>query len=356
MDAISLFAGIGGFDCAAHSAGIRVSAAAEIEPQAASVFARNFPATYLFKDVRDVTKKNHHTEVDAVFGGWPCQGNSIAGQRAGMADSRSGLWIEVRRILKEFRPTWFVGENVPGLLSVNKGKDFGKVLNDLAELGYGFAYRVLDAQYFGVPQRRRRVFIVGCLRDWRSAAKVLFEPESLCGSASQIRKKKPSVAACLTAGVAAGSGISRPGRRREDDENLVANTLVSTGNLKHDPTRDNLISSTIPSSDGGVSSGMHPIVAVPDPSYAITGNGSKFGSGRDSQDTFVIRSGVRRLTPIECERLQGFPDNYTQLGKNDEVMSDSARYRMLGNAVAVPVVEWILKRLIAVSNPVSDAP
>lgn len=180
---VSLFSGIGGFELAMAEAGIPTLAACEIDKKARGVLHDRFPGVHIYHDVRKVTGDSLRS-LGAVPGrtvlsaGWPCQGNSVAGSRGGMDDARSGLWSEVVRILAELRPAWFVGENVPGLLSVAGGRDFATVIGDLARLGYGFAWRVLDAQHFGVPQRRRRVVIVGRLGDsGRAPAQVLLEPE-----------------------------------------------------------------------------------------------------------------------------------------------------------------------------------
>jgi DNA (cytosine-5)-methyltransferase 1 len=360
MKLLSLFAGIGGFDLAAKRCGIATAYAAEIDRAARRVFARHFPETTLIEDVRNVTEE-HQTEI--ITAGWPCQGNSVAGRRAGLSDPRSGLWGEVRRILEACRPRWFFGENVPGLLSVNRGRDFGLILRDLAELGYGTAYRILDAQYFRVPQRRRRVFIVGCLGSWRRSTAVLFEREVVCGNSKTVRKK----------------------------EHTVTNTLRARSNASHRADSDNYVPAmtvgTIPASDGGASSGMHPVIA-----HTLNAKG---GSGRSDAETetetflpsvvgFSGRMrgddgrgydrppnvtgdlagtvdtvkpgnvagpsiGVRRLTPRECERLQGFPDDWTAIAADGKSLSDSARYRLIGNSVAVPCVEWIMRRIVEVS-------
>jgi DNA (cytosine-5)-methyltransferase 1 len=139
--------------------------------------------------------------IDVLVGGTPCQSFSIAGLRGGLTDGRGNLALTYCQILQEFRPRWFVWENVPGVLSSNDGRDFGSILGAMVELGYGIAYRVLDAQYFGVPQRRRRVFVVGCAGDWERAAKVLFEPGCLSGNSAKGRKAKQNVAALTATGV-----------------------------------------------------------------------------------------------------------------------------------------------------------
>lgn len=155
----SLFSGVGMIDLGFQHAGFEVAWQVEIDQQARSVLARHWPDVPKFEDVREIGKKQLG-KVDVIAGGWPCQGNSVAGARAGMNDARSGLWREVVRILEELKPRFFVGENVPGLLSVNGGNDFRRVMDDLNAAGYIVDVDICDAQFFGVPQRRRRVFFV----------------------------------------------------------------------------------------------------------------------------------------------------------------------------------------------------
>ena len=193
MTAVSLFAGVGGFDLALERNGVNVVAAVEIDKHAQAVLAKQFPNTKLFNDVTEVSGEQlisagFDPRNGILVGGFPCQDLSVAGRRAGLAGKRSGLFYEVARIIEELQPEWFVLENVPGLLSSQRGADMGAVVGTLVDLGYGVSWRVLDAQYFGVPQRRRRVFIVGRRsRDWRSTAEVLFERESVCGDSDQSR-------------------------------------------------------------------------------------------------------------------------------------------------------------------------
>lgn len=191
MTGVSLFAGVGGFDLAMENNGINVVATCEIDKSASSVLAQKFPNATLFSDVQEVTgeqliRAGFEPRNGIITGGFPCQDLSVAGRRAGLAGERSGLFWEIARIIQETETEWFVLENVPGLLSSNKGKDMGIVVGTLADLGYSVAWRVLDAQYFGVPQRRRRVFIVGRRNsNGASVAKVLFESESLRGDLAQ---------------------------------------------------------------------------------------------------------------------------------------------------------------------------
>src|SRR5690606_6966285 len=154
----SLFAGIGGFDLAAERVGMEVAWQSELDPHASRVLAHHWPDVPNLGDIHDITEP---PTVDVLTGGFPCQDYSVAGNRAGLAGDRGALWWQMHRIVAQLRPTWIVGENVPGLLSSRGGADFETIVRSLTELGYGVAWAVLDAQYFGVAQRRRRVFIVG---------------------------------------------------------------------------------------------------------------------------------------------------------------------------------------------------
>ena len=207
---VSLFDGIGGFPLAFERAGARTVATVEIDQAAAKVSHRHFPHAHQFHDVTEVTGNDLRAvgfvpDRGIITAGFPCQDLSVAGKRAGLAGARSGLWWHVVRLLQETQARWFLGENVPGLLSSNDGQDFHAVCDSLGQLGYGYAARVLDAQWFGVPQRRRRVFIVGHLGEpWPAPAEVLFECESGAGDSAAGRE----TGAGVTAGVAAGAGIA----------------------------------------------------------------------------------------------------------------------------------------------------
>ena len=170
ITAVSLFAGVGGFDLALERNGVKVVASVEIDKKASEVLAKHFPDSQLFGDIQGVTGEQlinagFDPSNGIIVGGFPCQDLSIAGKRSGLAGKRSGLFWEICRLLDETRAQNFILENVPGLLSSNQGRDMAAVIEALVERGYGIAWRVLDAQHFGVPQRRKRVFIVGCLGD-----------------------------------------------------------------------------------------------------------------------------------------------------------------------------------------------
>ena len=188
---ISLFSGIEAASVAWHPLGWEPVAFADFDDFPSAVLAHRFPDVPNLKDITKVDWNEYKGKAELVVGGSPCQSFSVAGKRLGMDDPRGNLAIEYLRVIDAVRPKWFVYENVAGLLSSDEGRDFGAFLGLVGELGYGFAYRVLDAQYFGVPQRRRRVFVIGCAdADWRSAAAVLFESESLRGNPKKSRAKR----------------------------------------------------------------------------------------------------------------------------------------------------------------------
>lgn len=354
----SLFAGIGGFDLGFEQAGFTTSWQVEIDKYCLQVLERHFPTARRYADVRECGKHNLES-VDVLCGGFPCQDLSVAGRREGLGGERSGLWWEFRRLISELAPRWVIIENVPGLLSSNEWRDMGTVLWSLGALGYGYAYRVLDAQWHGLAQRRKRVFIVGCLGDWTSAAKVLLEPESSIRDTAPSREKGQGIADTFATspdgsgeesdisptldtrsadgprrnqgGVmvcgplsASGAGTARTGNERNEAEMLVAATLRSGG-------------------AGGVPSSRSEHLVV----NTLRAFGYEQEQSLTQQKQMVLANAVRRLTPTECERLQGFPDGWTLLG---DKTADAPRYKALGNAVAVPVARWIARRIKEVSK------
>jgi DNA (cytosine-5)-methyltransferase 1 len=307
MTAASLFAGVGAFELALQQAGVRTVASVEIDPDCRGVLARHFPDTALFHDVTEVTGDDLRSAGfvpgrGITTAGWPCTGNSRAGLQQGLDDPRSGLWRHVVRVLGEARPRWFIGENVPNLLAVNNGRDFRTILSDLDELGYGVAWRVLDSQFFGLGQRRKRLLLVGCLGDGAAPAEVLLEPDSGGGG--------PAAGWTPEAGHPGG----RPGSPRGGSgptARLTVSTLQGGGKRGHRIDAEGAAGGhLVPVLDGG-------------------------------------RIQVRRLTPLEWERLQGLPDNWTRETADGAEQSDSARYRQVGNTLPVPVVAWVARRIAA---------
>jgi DNA (cytosine-5)-methyltransferase 1 len=446
LTAVSLFAGVGGFDLAFKRAGIKVTAAVEIDKKCRDVLALQFPETKLFEDVKGVTGEQIRAtgfipERGIIAGGFPCQDLSIAGLRKGLGGERSGLFHEIIRLTDELRPQFLILENVAGLLSSKQGKDMGIVITALVERGYGVCWRMLDSQNFGVPQRRRRIFIVASLGDHRKPVEILFERESGFWNLEKSRKKRKTITRKAETSVAVNSfqkakraqsvddyeswveaevvptlnvfdsGDSRTttivtqepvlfeGNRVGDPrvhENVSPSVIARWGtggnnvplafNLRNDDKANNFtvyeteqttsitalqpsplthrsqtliaqrqsnsefvmdkISSTVTAHEHKQFSDL---IIDDEPKAFDTYNHSvneinqtlrKGAAGHDHVGTVWENSVVRRLTPKECERLQGFPDDWTAS------QADSSRYKMMGNAVTVPVVEWIARRMV----------
>ncbi len=443
------------------------------------------PANGTIVNAGDFTRigKQDVGTIDLLAGGTPCQSFSIAGKRAGLDDPRGNLTIEFARLADRLRPLWLVWENVPGVLSIDDGRTFGAFLGILVQLGYGLAYRVLDAQFFGVPQRRRRVFVVGYFGNWRAAAAVLFERSCLSGNPPPRREARKDVAPTISARAHGGGGLgtdfdldgglihqlafggnntagpidvataanacaSSSGRIDFETETFITHSLSADGfDASEDGTGRGvpLIAGTLSTRYGAASgrdlsdsSAILPIAfnlrgreggAVPEVSDSASLRASTGGStnsyiafsakdhGADTDDiaptlrgmghdashangggqvaiaftlhgsdgtasiasstdvagslrtrapgsiensstTAVLQQqmAVRRLTPRECERLQGFPDDYTLVEYRGRLAADGPRYRALGNSMAVPVMRWIGKRIAAVDAILRDRP
>ena len=397
MTAISAFAGVGGFDLALSRAGVNVTAAIEIDDKARGVLRQHFPATSLFTDIREVTgdqllSTGFNPETGILAGGWPCQGHSVAGLREGLDDHRSGLFSELVRLARELRPRWLFFENVFGLLSSGRGQDMGRVLRTLVEIGYGVSWRLLDAQGFGVPQRRRRLLFVGHLGDWTGPEQVLLECESGLRDLEARRSARQEAAAAPATGTASGCrgyGLSaaapdiagplaaNPGGHRCDLDGSgayvtgvlgpVAHTLTAEG---HDAGEDGTGRGTpvvaYPVAFRGRQGGTQiEAGAVDGPAYLLRAASGGASAATVITNTLTARYpsidsdaacplvpeglAVRRLTPRECERLQGFPDDWT-LYSDGKQQPDSSRYRQMGNAVPVPMVAWGARRIVAIEG------
>jgi len=216
----SVCSGIEAASVAWHSLGWEAAFVSEIDNFPRAVLAHHYPEVPLHGDFTTI-KDGDYRSIDLLVGGTPCQSFSIAGLRGGLDDDRGNLALEFLKLAQRLRPRWVVWENVPGVLSSNGGRDFGSILAGLGEVGYGFAYRVLDAQYFGLAQRRKRVFVVGYLGDWRRAAAVLFEPEGLRGDSAPSREKGEANAASLRTRTPGFGG------QGTDWEHVVSHTLAA---------------------------------------------------------------------------------------------------------------------------------
>jgi DNA (cytosine-5)-methyltransferase 1 len=412
---LSVCSGIEAATVAWHDLGWKPEAFSEIEKFPSQVLNHHYPDVPNLGDMTKYKEWKLNESIDILVGGTPCQSFSIAGLRQGLQDPRGNLMLTYLGILDKFRPKWCVWENVPGVLSSNGGRDFGSFLGALGELGYGFAYRVLDAQNFGVAQRRRRVFVVGCLGDWRSAAEVLFESESLLGDSKKSRETREETSNTITTGIGSrldgqidqfvvGSGTdpelmstlnasdsdkwgcnqwvdegkcivyeNHPADSRVTEMGETCSTVAARwgtggGNVpfavksyalqgsmigraeKNGPQGDGVnedISFTLNTTD------RHAVAST----FKIIGGCEGGGKGYLGQDekAFTISTvqdqnlhhhmAVRRLTPVEYERLQGFPDGYTDIQLNGKQTPDGGRYKALGNSMAVPVMAWIGKRI-----------
>ena len=463
----SLFAGVGGFDLGFDAAGWHCKFQVEWDKHCQSVLKKHWPSVPKYEDVRDV-KGSELTPVDLISFGSPCQDLSVAGKRSGLDGDRSGLFFEGIRIIKEMRdatngqyPKWAIWENVPGALTSNKGEDFAEVLNQMADIGaLAIEWHILDAQWFGVPQRRRRIFVIA---SWdstaieRSAGKILPVPEDSRGDIKKSRKKRKQASRTTEASVSepvwygktgyskyeqGGVSLSASDHKRPD-MNFVLEPYVKVirsgardenGELPAEVWRSEPVSptlnvfdntgesrSTVLIVDGtrvddvriyedeimptlkhrmGTGGGQVPLLGIePEVVYSYDGynnemheniyrtlrtgidsadhiaipiqgtiigrsdtagpQGKGFGEANDPSYTLdtVSQHGVmtpelilRRLTPMECERLMGFPDDHTKYTHEDKQIADTNRYKMCGNAIASPVAEWIGKELSALIN------
>jgi DNA (cytosine-5)-methyltransferase 1 len=331
MNYLSVCSGIEAATVAWHDMGWNPVGFSEIEKFPSQLLAHHYPHVTNYGDMTKFKEWNINEPVNLLVGGTPCQSFSVAGLRKGLDDPRGNLMLTYLAMADHFKPKWLLWENVPGVLSSNGGSDFAALLQGLAQLGYGFAYRVLDAQHFGVPQRRRRVFVVGCLGDWRSAAKVLFESESLCRDITPSREKGKEVANCLTKSPSSYSSFNPA--RSEGNAVICSNVAptISSSGPPYSRTGNSYVESEA-------------LVAFDAYNNSVTGNVTKTldtGSDYHHVPNLFNNMRVRRITPMECERLQGFPDNYT----NTPTSSDATRYKALGNSMAVPVMKWIGKRI-----------
>jgi DNA (cytosine-5)-methyltransferase 1 len=335
MRYLSVCSGIEAASVAWHPLGWEAAAFSEIDAFPRAVLARHYPSVPLHGDFTTIGA-NDYGPVDLIVGGTPCQSFSVAGLRKGLDDDRGNLALEFMRLSARIRPTWIAWENVPGVLSSNGGRDFGSILGALGELGYGWAYRILDAQYFGVPQRRRRVFVVGCLGSWQRAAAVLFERHSLQGNPAPCREAR-EVAPTVPARRFGGGGL---GADFDCDGGLIARCDTTGEGKRFDSETTTLITAEAFNwQSGGDARGLDP-----KPTAQLQ---------RCQVPAITSSATVRRLTPRECERLQGFPDDYTLIpwrNKSADQCPDGPRYKALGNSFAVPVVRWIGERIQMVSS------
>ena len=402
----SVCSGIEAATKAWHQLGWKPSFFSEIDAFPCSVLQHHYPKVPLHGDFTTI-QDGDYDPINLLVGGTPCQSFSVAGLRKGLDDPRGNLMLGFGALAERLRPTWLVWENVPGVLSANNGRDFGAFLGMLAELGYGFAYRVLDAQFFGVAQRRKRVFVVGYLGDWRPAAAVLFERESLSGNPAPSREAQQEVTGTLSSRTSGGGGLGTDFECAGGLQPVDAFRMTAFGEYSGDGTAsttkakgykdatdlvvhgtqdpctgsqafalgrnngaENAVFVSLRGREGGATAELGgPIAGT---LRASSGGGDKphvmcfaqntrdevrempyagaLSANPGMKQTSYARIGmaVRRLTPVECERLQGFPDNFTQIpyrNKTADNCPDGPRYKALGNSMAVPCIKWIGERI-----------
>ena len=318
INLLDLFSGIGGFHLGLERAGFKVSSFnSEIDKYAIEVYKHNFKQSKYVGSVTDV-RGSELPRIDAITFGSPCQDFSLAGNRKGMAGERSSLILEAIRLIQECRPRFFIWENVKGTFSSNAGEDFAAILQAFANIGgYRLEWQLLNTKWF-LPQNRERVYLVG-YAPTRSPGEIFPITESIIKPKRVAREREES--ACITTsyhkGVNWDNQLIAASRGRGSGQPVIVTKPVQIGQSKK--------------------------------TFAAK-SGTEIG--KENQDAFTIRSSnpngvlhqqtIRRLTPIECERLQGFPDNWTLANG----ISDTQRYKMCGNAVTVDVVEAVGKRIL----------
>jgi DNA (cytosine-5)-methyltransferase 1 len=381
MKYLSVCSGIEAASCAWRDLGWQAAAYSEIEPFPCAVLLHHFPDTPNWGDMTKWKDWPDET-IDLLVGGTPCQSFSTAGLRKGLDDIRGQLAIGFSAIAERYRPRWIVWENVPGVLSSGGGRDFAAFLEPLVKFGYGLCWRVLDAQHFGVPQRRRRVFVIGYLGNWRHSAAVLFEPESLCGNSKKGRKKGEGTTRNAGFGAATSGSYWDGGQLSQTLDAVLAKgqTMPEKNRFPAVLVRQwpSKTASTLSASFGSKLGLENQHINEGAPLFVLSQLGAKnptavafhatrrdggrilgdlsptveahWGTGGGNVPNVSQSMQVRRLTPRECERLQGFPDDWTNVSRNGKPAPDGPRYKAIGNSMAVPVMRWIGQRIQMVEN------
>jgi DNA (cytosine-5)-methyltransferase 1 len=403
MNVLSLFSGVGGFDLGLENAGMKTIYQCEWDKHATSILERHWPTVPRWGDISTLTAKEilrHGTPPDVVAWGSPCQDLSVAGLRRGLSGERSGLFHEGIRIINEIRketnneyPKISIWENVAGALSSNRGADFGVILDEMAKAGaMVIEWALLDAQHFGIPQRRRRVFVIAIFNPATATncpSPLLPVSESLRGDTAKGKPKRKSAANTLTESFGAGGGIVNAIGASIYHKSTVVNQDVNSGHLVvgalaardykgvgNQYIAENkcvvepyLSFDTQFGSNANVFEDQSPTLkasqAAPSVAYSVRedAKANTFSAteldyanalsalrpspqSHHAQMFITEPMAVRRLTPLECERLMGWPDDHTRFKADGTEQADTHRYKQCGNGVASPVAEWIGKQLM----------
>ena len=382
MKYFSICSGIESVGVAWNPLGFECLGLSEIDPFRSAVLNYHYPEVKNYGDFTKIQREQISDRPDILVGGTPCATFSIAGLREGISTERGNLALEFIKLAQRLQPTWVVWENVPGVLSSNGGRDFASFLGGLAECGYGFAYRVLNTEYVrtqrfprAIPQRRRRVFVIGHIRDWRSAGKVLFDSASMPENPEPRRRTRQTTSRKSEKDTTGGNTDQNNYWRKvskQGSTNHYTYTVIETSTPdKTARIQKDEISPTLTAMTGG---NRQPIVFIdkkeefeelPCEIYRKYDRKGSYKLERETSGTIpaggrfspsnsgnallcVQEESIRRLTPVECERLQGFPDNYTQIpysGKPKEECPITKRYEAVGRAMSINVMEWLGTRI-----------
>jgi DNA (cytosine-5)-methyltransferase 1 len=377
----SLFDGIGGWQIAAIRAGILPVWSSEVEKFPVAVTRERFPGTQQLGDINNIDGAKI-PPVDIIAVGSPCQDLSIAGKRKGLNGERSGLFVRATNIIRQMHaatdgkyPVFVVWENVPGAFSSNKGLDFREVLQQFTETeipipGSGkwaasgmvrsgkceVAWRTLDAQYWGVPQRRRRIFLVADYSGRRCAGKILFEPASVQGNIETCAEAGERVTAATATSVSNSGPLGFDSNASITNNAPVLNnkvpTIKTTTRLaigysckSYYEIKEDRVGSALRETGGAYDGGSENYFIDCWRNKKREKSGTIQTNGNSLQSINPVKTGqyVRRLTPLECERLQGLPDTWTLI--NDKSCSDTARYKAIGNGMAQPCADFVMRQI-----------
>ena len=383
MKFLSLFSGIEAASVAWKPLGWECVGFSEIDPFPCAVLSHHYPDVPNLGDITQISERDIKDlgKIDLIVFGFPCQNLSVAGNRKGLKGKSSGLFYEAIRIIEYARKhcglRFALLENVPGSFSSNKGDDFREVVRELSanrdintpKNGWGSTgvalgenglveWRLLDAQYFGLAQRRKRVFAIVDFGNWQDRPPILLEPKGVCGDTPPSREAGEKVAAIATQRLASGGEVTGTLQANCGQKQWLGNQEAFTGQFHVVHGTQDPITSETTANCLGRNQGQENVIAIAGNIIGRTeGNGGN-GNGFDEEVCYTLTSAdrhavaansiIRRLTPTECERLQGFPDTYTKIPyrkKDIDQCPDSPRYKALGNSMAVPVMAWIGKQI-----------